>query len=107
MTLSIDATFAKVGEFRQFQWFYIIIFGYVNLALNMFPVMIVSFITAEPDWECVDGYMNNTVCRFNSSISLTSDDYKARCKMPRESWKYVDGFTSVVTEVRVNFRKQP
>ena len=63
---------------------------------------IVVFITAEPDWKCVDGYMNNTVCRFNKSVTLTSDDYKARCKMPREAWTFVDDFTSTVTEVRVS-----
>ena len=73
--------------------------GYFLLSVGAFNAMIAVFITAEPEWKCVDGYMNNTVCRFNKSITLTSDDYKARCKMPREAWTFVDDFTSIVTEV--------
>ena len=99
MAVTIDAIFAKIDQFRHYQWLCMTIVGYTALALAAFPVMIVSFITAEPDWRCVDGYMNNTVCRFNATITLTSDDYKARCKMPREAWAFVDDFTSVVTEV--------
>ena len=101
MAISVDDVFKKIGEFRQYQWLLLNIFGYSMLTLVMFPIMIVTFITAEPDWKCVDGYKNNTVCRFNKSITLTSDDYKERCKMPREAWTFVDGFTSVVTEVRI------
>jgi hypothetical protein len=79
MTTTIDEVFLKIGEFHRYQWLLLAIFGYVSLFLAAFSTMIVSFITAEPDWKCVDGYMNNTVCRFNKSITLTSDDYKARC----------------------------
>jgi hypothetical protein len=99
MGYTIDDVFIKIGEFRQYQWYILTIFGYALLSLAAFPVMIVTFITAEPDWKCVDGYMNNTVCRFNKSITLTSDNYNARCKMPREAWTFVDDFTSTVTEV--------
>ena len=99
MAVSIDAIFLKIGAFHQYQWYFLTIIGYGMVALAAFPIMIVSFITAEPDWKCVDGYMNNTVCRFNTTITLTGDDYKARCKMPREAWTFVDDFTSVVTEV--------
>ena len=101
MAITIDDVFKKIGEFRQYQWFIMSIVSYTVLTLAAFPAMIAAFITAEPDWECVDGYMNNTVCKFNESITLTSDDYKARCKMPREAWMFVDDFTSVVTEVRI------
>jgi hypothetical protein len=101
MVFTIDDVFKIIGEFQQFQWLQLAIIGYSVMSLGAFPIMIVSFITAEPDWKCVDGYMNNTVCRFNKSITLTSDDYKARCKMPREAWTFVDGFTSVVTEVGI------
>ena len=99
MATTIDDVFAKIGEFRQYQWYLLTILGYGLISVAGFPTMIVTFITAEPDWKCVDGYMNNTICRFNNSIGLTSDDYKARCKMPREAWTYVDDFTSTVTEV--------
>jgi hypothetical protein len=99
MDLTIDEVFIKIGAFRQYQWYLLTFVGYAVLSLSSFPVMIVTFITAEPKWKCVDGYMNNTVCRFNQSITLISDDYKARCKMPREAWTFVDDFTSAVTEV--------
>ena len=100
MASSVDDIFQQIGEFRKYQWFLMTIFGYITLPIASFPVMIVAFITAEPDWKCVDGYLNNTACRFNTSIKLTSDDYKARCKLPREAWTFVDDFTSTVTEVR-------
>ena len=102
MAVTMDEVFKKIGEFRQYQWYILIFQGYFFITVGAFNSIIVSFITAEPDWKCVDGYMNNTVCRFNKSITLTSDDYKSRCKMPREAWTFVDDFTSIVTEVRDN-----
>ena len=98
MAQTIDETFKKIGEFRQYQWFILVLLGNFLLTSGAFTGMVVAFITAEPDWKCVDGYMNNTVCRFNTSITLTSDDYNARCKMPRDAWTFVDDFTSIVTE---------
>ena len=102
MVFTVDDVLKKIGEFQRFQWRLLAIIGYSATSLSAFPTMIVSFITAEPDWKCVDGYMNNTVCRFNKSITLTSDDYKARCKMPRKAWTFVDDFTSAVTEVEIS-----
>ena len=78
--------------------------GYCILTVAAFNGMIVTFIAAEPNWKCVEGYKNNTVCRFNNSITLTSVDYKARCKMPREAWTFVDDFTSIVSEVRKSIK---
>lgn len=98
MTLTVDQVLEKIGEFNKFQWILLGIFGYSVFAIGAFPIMIVTFITAEPDWQCVKGY-NSSICNFTTSIGLTSDDYKARCDMPREAWTYVDGFTSTVTEV--------
>ena len=95
MALTVDQTLEKIGEFDKFQWLLLGIFGYSVFALGGLPTMIVSFITAEPDWECVS---NSSFCNFTEPIGLTSDDYKARCDMPREAWTYVDGFTSTVTE---------
>ena len=102
MAVTIDGIFETIGEFRQYQWYLLCLMGYCLLTAGAFNGVIVAFITAEPDWKCVDGYMNNTVCRFNQSISLTSDDYNARCDMPRGAWKFVDDFTSIVTEVSLN-----
>ncbi len=106
MAVSIDEMLKHIGEFRQYQWFVLCLLGYCLLTAGSFNAMIVTFITAEPDWKCVDGYMNNTVCRFNKSITLTSDDYKARCEMPREAWTFVDDFSSIVTEVRNKNREK-
>lgn len=99
MVLTIDQILEKIGEFHKFQKLLLGLFGYTVFALGGFPVMIVTFITAEPNWECVKGY-NGSYCNFTEPIGLTHDDYKARCDMPREAWKYVDGFTSTVTEVK-------
>jgi hypothetical protein len=96
MALTVDQMLEKIGEFDRFQWLLLGIFGYGVFAIAGFPTMIVSFITAEPDWKCVS---NSSICNFTEPIGLTSDDYKARCDMPREAWTYVDGFTSTVTEV--------
>ena len=98
MTLSIDEVFQEIGEFHKFQWLMLTIIGYTVFATGTFPVMIVTFITAEPNWQCVKGY-NSSICNFNESIGLTSKHYKDRCDMPREAWTYVEGFTSTVTEV--------
>ncbi|XP_046846066.1 solute carrier family 22 member 15-like [Xenia sp. Carnegie-2017] len=97
MTLSIDEVFQEIGEFHKFQWLMLTIIGYTVFATATFPVMIVTFITAEPNWQCVKGY-NSSICNFNESIGLTSKYYKDRCDMPREAWTYVEGFTSTVTE---------
>lgn len=98
MALTIDQMLEKIGEFYKFQWLLLGIFGYTVLALGSYPIMIVTFITAEPDWECVKGY-NTSVCNFTKPIGLTSDDYNTRCDMPRDAWRFVGGFTSTVTEV--------
>ena len=96
--LTIDQVLDKIGEFDKFQWLMLAIFGYAEFALGGFSVMIVTFITAEPNWQCVKGY-NSSICNFTKSIGLTSKHYKDRCDMPREAWTYVEGFTSTVTEV--------
>ncbi|CAB4036206.1 Hypothetical predicted protein, partial [Paramuricea clavata] len=97
MALTTDEIFEKIGSFGRYQFMLLGMFGYVGIATLAPQIMIVTFITAEPDWMCVKAY-NNSICNFTEPIGLTSDNYEARCDMPREAWKYVDGFTSVVTE---------
>ena len=97
MSLTVDAVLEVIGGFEKYQMLLLFMFGYVAIALDSFPTMIVTFITAEPDWVCVQG--NNSLCNFTQAITLTSDDYMARCDMPRENWTYVADFTSTVTEV--------
>jgi hypothetical protein len=100
MAITVDEFLEKIGSFERYQWRLLGIFGYVMIIAITFPVIIVTFLTAEPDWICVKGY-NSSICNFTEPIGLISDNYKARCHMPREAWTYVDGFTSVVTEVCV------
>ena len=97
MPLTVDDVLEQIGGFEKYQLLLLFMFGYVAITLDSFPTMIVTFITAEPDWVCVQG--NNSKCNFTDAISLTSSDYMARCDMPRESWTYAAGFTSTVTEV--------
>jgi hypothetical protein len=59
MASTIDDIFIKIGAFHRYQWYLLIVVGYAEVSLSSFPAMIVAFITAEPDWKCVDGYMNN------------------------------------------------
>ena len=103
MALTVDDFLEKIGSFKLFQWILLGISGYAMIIGLTFPTMIVTFLTAEPDWMCVKDY-NSSICNFTEPIGLTSEDYEARCDMPREAWKYVDGFTSTVTEVCVSMQ---
>ncbi|CAB3983634.1 organic cation transporter -like [Paramuricea clavata] len=96
MSLTVDDVLEQIGGYEKYQILLLFMFGYVAITLDSFPTMIVTFITAEPDWVCVQG--NNSMCNFTQAITLTSDDYMARCDMPREDWTYVADFTSTVTE---------
>lgn len=97
MSLTVDDVLEQIGSYEKYQILLLFMFGYVAITLDSFPTMIVTFITAEPDWVCVQG--NSSMCNFTQAITLTSDDYMARCDMPREDWTYVADFTSTVTEV--------
>ena len=97
MPLTVDDVLEEIGGYDKYQMLLLFMFGYVAITLDSFPTMIVTFITAEPDWVCVQG--NNTLCNLTDAVTLTSDDYMARCDMTRENWTYVADFTSTVTEV--------
>lgn len=101
MALTVDQILEKIGSLGKYQWLLLGMFGYGLIVAMVFPVLIVTFITAEPDWMCVKE-SNNSICNFTEPIGLISDDYQARCDMPRDVWTYVDEFTSTVTEVRTS-----
>ena len=98
MAVTVDEMLEQIGSFGRYQWILLSICGYAMIVATALPTMIASFITAEPDWICVKGY-NNSACNFTEPITLTSENYNARCSMPREAWIYVEDFTSTVTEV--------
>lgn len=56
-----------------------------------------GIITAEPPWKCVQ---NSTACVFDGEFSPGDDNYDHRCNISRKDWKFVDDFTTVVTEVK-------
>ena len=98
MPFTLDEILDQIDGFGRFQKITLFVFGYVAIiTLDCFPTVIVTFITAEPFWVCVTG--KKRVCNFTEPVKLTSEHYNARCSMPREHWRYADGFTSTVTEV--------
>jgi len=95
MKLTTDEILEKIGSFGRYQ---ILLNIYFNIAYGFwwaFPVLVMVFIASEPGWKC----KNNSTCPFTGTISLGDDEYKYRCKIPREDWEFADDFTSVVTEV--------
>ncbi|XP_078366996.1 solute carrier family 22 member 15-like isoform X2 [Oculina patagonica] len=94
MKLTTDEVLEKIGSFGRYQ---IVLNIFFNIAYGFwwgFPVMVMVFIASEPGWRC----KNNSTCPYTGTISLGHDNYKYRCKIPREDWEFTDDFTSVVTE---------
>ena len=96
MHTSVDKVLERIGGYGKFQILMLQIAGLIEFALSAFNVSIITFIAAEPTWECVP---NSTICNITDTINTISDDYTARCNMPRSEWKFSDTFTSAVTEV--------
>ena len=96
MSSSVDKVLEKIGGYGKFQILTLQVAGLIEFALTAFNVSIITFIAGEPTWECVP---NSTICNITGTIDTISDDYTARCNMPRSEWKFSDTFTSVVTEV--------
>ena len=94
MALSVDQVFDKIGSFGKYQKLLLLGGNILVFFWFGFPVLIMTFLTADPGWKCVH---NSSVCRFNKSMSASSSE---RCKMSRSEWEYTDDLTSVVTEVR-------
>ena len=62
--------------------------------------MLMSFIGIEPGWKCVS---HSTKCNRNETFFVGDDFYEQRCSMNRSDWTFTNEFTSIVTEVSVNF----
>ena len=94
MGLTVDQVFDKIGSFGKYQK--LLLLGCNGLVFFWFgfPVLIMTFLTADPGWKCVH---NSSVCRLNKTMAASNKD---RCKMPRSEWEYSNDFTSVVTEVK-------
>ena len=93
MALSVDEVLEKIGSMGLYQIRLIIILSYIEMINLTYQVMLPSLISAEPKWMCAG---NNSHCNISGQFDATDE---RRCKMPRESWKFADDFTSVVTTV--------
>ena len=97
MTLSIDDALVQVGDLGLFQWLLLLGGGFSEMAIT-YQVLLLSFISAEPKWSCVNG---SKICNFTGSFAVGDKNYDARCDMPRSAWYFHDDFTSTVTEVKL------
>lgn len=98
MALTADEVLEKVGSFGWFQKRLLILFNLLTALLFGWSVMVTGIITAEPAWKCVK---NSSVCTYDGAINVGNTNYDARCNMSRSEWDFVDGMTSVITEVRL------
>ncbi|XP_022803502.1 solute carrier family 22 member 15-like [Stylophora pistillata] len=93
MALSMDEVLEKIGSMGWYQIRLIFILSYIEMINMTYQVILPSFTSAEPKWMCA-GIRNKSHCNFTGQVDATDE---RRCKMPRESWKFADDFTSVVT----------
>ena len=91
----MDEVLEKIGSMGWYQIRLIFILSYIEMINMTYQVILSSFTSAEPKWMCA-GIRNNSHCNFTGQVDATDE---RRCKMPRESWKFADDFTSVVTTV--------
>ena len=95
MALTADQLFEEIGSFGRYQLF-ILMLANVNVWFWFgWPVLLMTFIAAEPAWRCIG---NVTECPLNGTMKLGHDNYTLRCDISRNSWEFVDDFTSVVTQ---------
>ena len=96
MTLTIDDILERIGGHGRFQTILLLCMAYLYMSMVAFHLMVIAFIAGEPFWECAQ---NSTMCNLTEAVSTVSEHYKERCNMPRSEWKFVDTYTSTVTEV--------
>ena len=99
MALTADGVFEKIGSFGRYQLLILILFNIIEWFWFGWPVLLMTFIAAEPAWRCIS---NNTQCALNGTMKPGSNNYDFRCNISRKSWEFVDDFTSVVTQVSLH-----
>ncbi|KAK3728605.1 hypothetical protein QZH41_011688, partial [Actinostola sp. cb2023] len=85
----------KIGNFGRYQVLLLIFANYAMLCWGAFFAAIMFLLIAEPRWECV---YNSTVCNITGSIGPGEDHYEYRCGISRQDWKFVDEYTSIITQ---------
>ena len=109
MALTADQVFDKIGSFGRYQLLILIMFNIFEWFWAGWPVLLMTFIAAEPSWRCKSNPGNSSLgnsslgnsaeCPLSGTMSPGSKNYNFRCNISRESWEFVDDFTSVVTQV--------
>lgn len=97
MALTVDQVLERIGSLGFYQIRLIFILSYVEWFNITFQVMVPSFIAAEPRWLCV---ANHSSCNLTGEFKPGDKLYNERCDMPRDAWKFANGYTSVVTQAR-------
>lgn len=95
MALSADQVFDVIGSFGRYQLFILILFNIIEWFWFGWPMLVMTFIAAEPAWRCKS---NSSLCPLNGTFEPEHEHYKFRCHIPRNAWEFVDDFTSVVTQ---------
>ena len=65
MALSVDEVFDHIGSFGKYQKLLLLGCSILVFFWFGFPVLIMTFLTADPGWKCVH---NSSVCRFTDSM---------------------------------------
>ncbi|XP_032240300.2 organic cation transporter protein isoform X1 [Nematostella vectensis] len=95
MGLTIDEVLEEIGSMGRYQIRLVFIFCYFGFFVVGFQTMLMTFITGEPGWQCVE---NSTVCNVTGVHRPGGDHYKLRCDLPRSDWEFAKEFTSTVTQ---------
>ncbi|RMX48945.1 hypothetical protein pdam_00008289 [Pocillopora damicornis] len=95
MALTADEVLIKIGSFGRYQFRLLIFANVLGFFWLAWPMLINTFITAEPGWRCV---ANSTECQMDGIVYTEDDNYNLRCNMSRTAWEFVGEYTSVVTQ---------
>ncbi|XP_022777806.1 solute carrier family 22 member 8-like, partial [Stylophora pistillata] len=96
MAMTADEVLEKIGSFGRFQLFSLVLSSVNQCFWYAWPVLLMTFITAEPAWRCVSS--NSTECPFGGTMKPGDLNYNFRCNISRTSWEFVEDFTSIVTQ---------
>lgn len=115
MGLTADQVFDRIGSFGRFQLLILFLFNILEWFWFGWPVLLMTFIAAEPKWRCTNqgnaiandtfngsSALNNSapivLCPLTHPVGPGQKKYDLRCTIPRNLWEFEDTITSVVTQ---------
>ena len=98
MTLNADQALEKIGSYGRYQLRLIIMANILGWFCFTWPLLVTTFIAAEPGWRCV---ANSSECKLNGTVNPGDDNFDLRCNISRDAWEFVHEYTSVVKEVSI------